>query len=193
VVSAGGTSVMRNAANDYYYAQYCWGGSGGGYSMIEDSSPHTWTGGNIGPWANFQYPIYGGVADGSVAYRTTPDFSFNADPASGVFVYSDYYCGGWCVVGGTSVSSPSLASIVNRAGNKLGACLINAINSTCWFTTAENNLAYGTLAAASAYGASFTDVTVGSNGSYYGPGTSNAVKGYDTCTGLGAAHTTANK
>jgi len=194
VVSAGGTSVMRNAANDYYYAQYCWAGSGGGYSMVEHSST-TFTGGNIGAWADFQYPIYGGVTNGSVAYRTTPDFSFNADPASGVIIYCGYACGdypGWYYVGGTSVSSPSLASIVNRAGNKLGTVHLNAITgNNAFFTTAENNLTYATLPAASAYGSSFTDVTIGSN---WGPfGSSSAIKGYDTCTGLGAAHTTTNK
>jgi len=180
VVSACGVSTIRNAANNYYYADYCWAGSGGGFSNTETWS-NTFTGGNTGLWADFQYPIYG---EGT---RVTPDFSFNADPASGVWIYSGYWCGGWCTVGGTSVSSPALASIVNRSGNKLGTVHLNAVTgNNGYFAALENNLTYATLPAASAYGASFYDVTVGSNGT-------SAVKGYDLCTGLGSARHTTDK
>ena len=52
--------------------------------------------------------------------RSAPDFSFDADPHSGVSVYDSTQCqglSGWLVFGGTSVSSPSLAGIVNLAGH----------------------------------------------------------------------------
>ncbi len=126
----------------------------------------------MGPWANFQYPIFGQNA------RVTPDLAFNADPASGVYVYSGYN-GGWYTVGGTSVSSPSLASIINRAGNKLGSAFIVPLVDNAYFTTAENNLIYSQLASATAYKTNFYDVKTGSNGS-------SAVASYDECTGVGS-------
>ena len=99
----------------------------------------------MGPWANFQYPIFG------KSQRRTPDLSSNADPASGVYVYSGFN-GGWFVVGGTSVSSPSLAGIVNRAGNVLGSVFLTPVTGgSNWFNTEENNLLYAQLATARAY------------------------------------------
>jgi subtilase family serine protease len=172
VVSAGGTSVVR--VNGDFYAEYCWAGSGGGTSQYETYTS-SWTGGNLGPWANFQYPIFG------QSNRRTPDLSFNADPASGVFVYSSYGAGGWVVVGGTSVAAPSLASIVNRAGNKLSSLNANAITSGAYFSTEENNLLYSELNGALDYPTNFYDVTVGSNGAPLG-----AVAGWDYCTGVGS-------
>jgi kumamolisin len=173
LVSAGGTSVERNSANGAFYAEYCWSGAGGGTSTYETWT-NTWNGGgNIGPWANFQYPIFGETA------RATPDQSSNADPASGVYVYSGYN-GGWFVVGGTSVASPSLPSIVNRAGNRLGSYQLNAITgNNAYFTTGENNLLYAELSTIDDYKTNFYDVKVGSNGSA-------AVKGWDYCTGVGS-------
>lgn len=172
VVSAGGTSVERT--NGYFYAEYCWAGSGGGTSQYETYTS-SFTGGNVGPWANFQYPIFG------QSNRRTPDLSFNADPASGVLVYSSYGAGGWVIVGGTSVSSPSLASIVNRAGNKLSSLNVNAIIGGAYFSTGENNLLYSELNGAEDYPTNFYDVTVGSNGGPLG-----AVAGWDYCTGVGS-------
>jgi subtilase family serine protease len=177
LISAGGTSVLRNASNLYFSSEACWGGSGGGSSTYE-TYVTSWTGGNVGPWANFQYPIYGGTF--GPAHRQTPDLSFNADPASGVEVYSLYGWGGWVQVGGTSVSSPSLASIINRAGNRLGSVFLTPITGGGdWFSTWENNLLYSQLATAKAYATNFYDVTTGSNGT-------SAVKSYDLCTGVGS-------
>ncbi|HMD16651.1 MAG TPA: S53 family peptidase [Terriglobales bacterium] len=177
VVSAGGTSVYRSTKNAHYSYQGCWSGSGGGVSAEETyitTAGVGFTGGNMGPWANFQFPIFGR------GNRVTPDLSFNADPNSGVYVY-DEYNGGWFQVGGTSVSSPSLASIINRANNRLGTVFLTAITGDGdWFNTEENNLIYSQLATNTAYAANFYDVTKGSNG---GPA---VVKSYDECTGVGA-------
>jgi subtilase family serine protease len=127
LVSAGGTSILRNASNDYFVSEACWSGSGGGPSAYE-SWANTWTGGNMGPWASYQYPIFGDGQGGSfTGYRHTPDLAFDADPASGVYIYSRYGAGGWTVLGGTSVASPSLAGIVNRAGNRLGTVNIQQV------------------------------------------------------------------
>jgi len=178
VISAGGTSVYRNAANAHYSYQGCWSGSGGGVSSQETyitTAGIDFTGGNMGPWANFQFPIFGR------GNRVTPDLSFNADPNSGVYVYSGYN-GGYFLVGGTSVSSPSLAGIINRSNNRLGTVFLTPIRGGGgdMFNTEENNLIYSQLATNTAYKTNFYDVTKGSNG---GPAVG---KSYDECTGVGA-------
>jgi subtilase family serine protease len=127
----------------------------------------------MGPWADYQYPLFGQSS------RATPDMSFDADPASGVWIYSQYGAGGWTVVGGTSVSSPALASIVNRAGNKLGSVFISPITGGGWFNNEEDNLLYSQLPTGKAYKANFYDVKTGSNGS-------SAVANWDYCTGVGS-------
>ena len=173
VISAGGTSVYRKATNDYYYSEGCWSGSGGGVSA-QETYVTSWTGGNIGPWANFQFPIFGQTA------RVTPDLAFNADPNSGVWFYSQYGLGGWAVVGGTSVSTPALASIINRSNNRLGSVFLTPITSGGdYFNTEENNLIYSQLPTYAAYKTNFYDVKTGSNG---GP---KVGASYDECTGVG--------
>lgn len=174
LISAGGTSVIRSSSTLKFSSESCWGGSGGGPSTVETYTT-TWSGGNIGPWANFQYPILG-----LSATRNTPDMSFDADPASGAYVYSAYGLGGWGVIGGTSLASPSLAGIVNRSGNRLGSVfLTKATGDSDWFSTWENNLLYAQLATAKAYKSDFYDVKTGSNGV-------SATASWDYCTGVGS-------
>lgn len=174
LISAGGTSILRTTGTLKFNSESCWGGSGGGPSTIENYTT-TWSGGNVGPWADFQYPIFG-----QTSFRTTPDMSFDADPASGAWVYSAYGLGGWSPVGGTSLASPSLAGIVNRAGNKLGSVFLTpATAGADWFSTWENNLLYAQLATAKAYKSNFYDVKTGSNGV-------SAVASWDYCTGVGS-------
>lgn len=180
LISAGGTSILRNASTLKMSSESCWGGSGGGTSTVETYTT-SWTGGNTGPWANFQYPIFG---QGS---RNTPDMSFDADPASGAWIYSGYGLGGWGVVGGTSLSSPSLAGIVNRLGNKLGSVFLTpATSGSDWFSTWENNMLYSQLATAKAYKTNFYDIKTGSNGV-------SAVASWDFCTGVGSPRGTLGK
>jgi kumamolisin len=174
LISAGGTSILRNSSTLKYSSESCWGGSGGGPSTVETYTT-TWSGGNVGPWADFQYPIFG-----QSSTRTTPDFAFDADPASGAWVYSAYGLTGWGVIGGTSLASPSLAGIVNRAGNKLGSVfLTSATGGADWFSTWENNLLYAQLPTAKAYKSNFYDVKTGSNGV-------SATSSWDYCTGVGS-------
>lgn len=170
VISAGGTTVNRDA-NENFLNESCWSGSGGGVSAYEvwQSTPSVTNG--MGPWTNFQYPFAG---EGP---RQTPDLSFNSDPNSGVYVYDTYGYGGWLQVGGTSVASPSLAGIVNGANNRLG----QAPNIGGFYTSEENNLIYDQLFAHTAYPTNFYDVTTGSNGTGHNAGT-----GYDQCTGVGS-------
>jgi len=153
VVSAGGTSVQRDTQGNYtgevvWNNQY--GGTGGGPSVYE-SRP------------GYQNQIVGIVG----SQRGTPDFSFDADPATGVSVYDSTPCqgrSGWLVFGGTSVSSPALAGIVNAAGHLYASSDI------------ELSTLYGNLG----NGSEFRDITSGACGSHA------AGTGWDYCTGVGS-------
>jgi len=176
VVAAGGTSILRDSSTGAFSSEACWGGSGGGTSSVETYAT-SWNGGaQMGPWANYQYQIFG------MANRSVPDISFDADPSSGAWVYSNYGAGGWLVVGGTSLSSPALAGIVNRAKNELGNVYLYPINNNDgYFTTQENNYLYSQLPTHTTYTKNFYDVKTGSNGCGTG-----AVVSWDYCTGIGS-------
>lgn len=163
VISAGGTSVLRNSADDSFNSESCWGGSGGGTSKYETWSAAT----------GYQYPLFGENA------RATPDFAADADPASGAYVYNQYSCGGWCVIGGTSLSSPSLASIVNRANNRMSTWFGFSVDSYGYFYAGEHTLLYSQLPAATNYYQNFYDIVSGSNGC-------KVAASWDYCTGVGS-------
>ena len=149
VVSAGGTSVNRNGSGAFV-SETGWSGSGGGPSAFE-------------PKPTYQ----SGVAGTSATQRSAPDFSFDANPNTGVSVYDTTRChgaSGWLVFGGTSVSSPSLAGIVNLAGHFYA-------NSAMELSTI-----YGNRTNAS----DFRDIVSGSAGSF------SCGVGYDFVTGVGS-------
>ena len=148
-VSAGGTHIIRDGSGNLT-GESCWSGSGGGISLYE---------------ALPQYQLIIGNITGPK--RGTPDMSAIADPNTGVGVYSTTGCNGWCQVGGTSVSSPVLAGVVNAAGS--------------FFNLTERQLskAYGEYRTPGIYHQDFFDVISGSNGS-------PAKVGWDQCTGLGS-------
>jgi len=172
VVSAGGTTINRDASENFL-SESCWSDSGGGSSTVEQwASPPSIENG-MGPWTDYQYGLAGGTPFTS-PYRSTPDMSFDADPNSGVWVYDSDDGGAWYVVGGTSVSSPSLAGLVNAAGNKAGSTAGGP-----YYEAQELGLIYSQLLLTKAYATNFYDVTTGSNG--YSAGT-----GYDQCTGVGS-------
>jgi kumamolisin len=148
VVSAGGTRINRDAAGNFL-SETGWSGSGGGPSSFETR------------------PAYqNGVSAIVGAQRGSPDFSFDADPATGVSVFDSTPCqglSGWLVFGGTSVASPSLAGIVNLANH-------NAASSDVELTTIYQNL--GT--------ANFRDILSGTAGGF------TAQAGWDFVTGVGS-------
>ena len=97
----------------------------------------------------------------------TPDLAFDANPNTGVWVFdSNPVLGtGWFVVGGTSVSSPSLAGIVNAAGSFAAS------------SQAENQVLYKEKES------DFNDITYGN----CGLSMSNFARiNYDLCTGVGS-------
>jgi len=148
-VSVGGTRIVRDSNGNFTGEEDCWNSSGGGISIYEALPQYQLILGNIlGP------------------KRGTPDMSADASPNSGAAVYSTTGCGGWCQVGGTSLSSPMFAGIVNAAGN--------------FYNLTLNQLSkeYMEYRNPGVYHQYFYDVTKGSNGS-------PAKVGWDQCTGLG--------
>lgn len=151
VVSCGGTSIVRNSTTGDFVTEQGWSGSGGGGSKYE-------------PRPSFQDVIVSIVG----TKRGTPDLSFDADPYSGVWVYDTTPCSGmsgWMVFGGTSVSTPALAGIVNLAGHFYGA--------------SEQGTIYDTYNS-SEYGIDFRDITSGSARKF------SATGGWDFVTGVGS-------
>jgi kumamolisin len=150
-VAAGGTHILRDS-NGNLTGESVWSGGGGGISQYE-------------PLPNYQL-IIGNLTG---PHRGSPDISADADPNTGVGVYSTTGCGGWCQVGGTSVSSPVLAGIVNAAG------------SFRQHSPSELATLYGWYRNPGLYHAYIYDVTSGSNGGSCG----SAKVGWDQGTGLG--------
>jgi len=151
VVSAGGTTVRRNPATGAFLSEYPWDSAGGGVSYVE-------------PRPSYQSAISSLVGN----YRGTPDLSFDANPNTGVWIY-DSDIGGWTVVGGTSVSSPALAGIINAAGSFYAS------------TSAELTAIYSNRSNT----ADFRDITVGFCGPYGGY---SGATGWDMCTGIGVVN-----
>jgi subtilase family serine protease len=152
VVSAGGTTINRNGSGAFT-SETAWSGSGGGPSKYE---------------AKLAYQ--NGVAGTDPTKRSAPDFSFDADPASGVAVYDSTRCqgsSGWLVFGGTSVSSPSMAGIVNLAGHT------NSSSNTVGELT--------TIYANRTNASEFRDIVSGTAGGF------SAGAGYDFVTGVGSS------
>ena len=99
VVAAGGTRINRSKGN--FLSEVGWSGSSGGKSVYE-------------PIPAWQAPLKNMLGN----KRGTPDFSAIADPSTGPAVYDADGNLGWFQIGGTSVSSPLLAGVVNGDGYK---------------------------------------------------------------------------
>jgi subtilase family serine protease len=165
-VTAVGGTTLKTATNARGWTETAWSGAGSGCSAYE-------------PKPAWQH-------DTGCAKRTVADVSAVADPASGLAVYdtnnscgSSNFCDflislgavqgldGWAQVGGTSLSSPIIASVYTLAGNAVTA----------------GSYPY-------AHTGSLFDVTSGSNGSCGGSYLCTAGTGYDGPTGLGTPNGT---
>jgi kumamolisin len=161
VVAAGGTRINRDASGSFV-SETAWSGSGGGPSQYE-------------PRPSYQ-DIIQSIVGGA---RGVPDYSFDADPNTGVSVYDSTSCkgaSGWLVFGGTSVASPSLSGIVNSAGSNTSS-------------TAELSLLYQgvTNNGLTINNSSFRDILTGTAGSF------TAKTGWDFVTGIGSTWTLSGK
>lgn len=152
VVSCGGTSVNRTS-NGTFVSETGWNDTGCGPSAYE-------------PRPSYQNAVASVVG----AKRGVSDFAFDADPNTGVYVFDStplWGEEGWWILGGTSVSSPSLAGVLNLAAT--------AGNGFAASTAAEEARIYGSLGNAHA----FRDITSGTDGRY------SCKVGYDFITGVG--------
>ena len=166
VLAVGGSSLLVNADNSYD-SESGWGyyssgagtfiGSGGGLSQFESEPAFQ---------ANVQ----------STGSRTTPDVSFLADPATGVWIADNFNLSAdspFEIVGGTSLAAPSwagLLALTNQGRVASGERAFNADSPT------ETQQALYALPQ-SAYNV----IASGFNGF-------NAGSGYNLVTGLGTPH-----
>jgi ricin-type beta-trefoil lectin protein/IPT/TIG domain-containing protein len=99
VVSVGGTSLNSSSSG---YTETVWGSSSGGEGTGSGCSGYE----SKPSWQT----------DSGCSDRTDNDVAAVADPNTGVAVYDTYDQNGWLVVGGTSASSPIIASVYALAG-----------------------------------------------------------------------------
>ncbi|KTD15278.1 S53 family peptidase [Legionella hackeliae] len=157
VISAGGTSVIRDVQGNFLM-ETAW-------STNPDTPVGEKSGGSGGPSLYESRPAFQNSVMRIVGKaRGTPDISFNADPKTGVCVYSTVH-GGWLKDGGTSVSAPALAGIINSANRRA--------------KTTQEELTYIYNSAIKNYHAYWHDILEGNNGF-------PALVGYDFVTGLGS-------
>ena len=144
VVAVGGTHLTRGGGSRGW-TETAWRGAGSGCSAM--------------------YPKPSWQTDPLCSNRTVGDTSAVADPATGVAVYDSYRSRGWIVLGGTSVSSPIIASVYALKGNAKQLDYAHSIYK------APSRFLY--------------DITSGSNGNCGGTYLCTAVPGYDGPTGMG--------
>ncbi|MBY8877383.1 S53 family peptidase [Actinacidiphila acidipaludis] len=154
-VTAVGGTTLSTASNSRGWTETAWSRAGSGCSAYNSA-------------------LSGAAASGTgCTRRAEADVSAVADPSTGVAVYdSTTYQGlsGWLVFGGTSVSSPVIASVYALAGNS---------------ASIDNNYPYR-------HASSLNDVTSGSNGlCLLAPSQwCHARAGWDGPTGLGTPNGT---
>ena len=157
VISAGGTSVLRDVQGNYI--------GEAGWSSNPTTPIGSKSGGSGGPSLYEPRPAFQNSVMKIVgSARGTPDISFDADPQTGVCVYSTVH-NGWLRDGGTSVSAPALAGIINTANRRA--------------TSTQNELSYIYNQAIKNYHTYWHDILDGNNGF-------PALAGYDFITGLGS-------
>lgn len=147
VVAAGGTTIKRNTSGAFTGEQF-WTGGGGGVSQF------------------VPLPFYQKNRDGITGTkRSIPDISSDADPNSGVAMYDADGGFNWIQVGGTSVSAPTLAGVINAAGS--------------FKSNSKQELLklYNEYSNATQYKQLFRDITKAD---------SHCKVGWDVCTGIGA-------
>jgi len=95
VVAVGGTT-LNVSSSGAYLSETAWSGSGGGPSSQEREP-------------SYQTSVQ------HTGMRTAPDVAYDANPSTGVYVYSSYPVSGysgWFDVGGTSAAAPQWAALI---------------------------------------------------------------------------------
>jgi subtilase family serine protease len=145
VTSVGGTTLTKTSGGRGW-KETVWSGTGSGCSTKSEAKPS---------WQH----------DTGCAHRTDNDVAAVANPSTGVAVYDTYDQFGWLEVGGTSVSSPIIASVYALAGTPTAG-------------TYPSSYPY-------AHTSSLFDVTSGSDGGCSPAYLCTAGVGYDGPTGWG--------
>jgi len=156
VTAVGGTS-LSTASNSRGWTESAWGSSSGGEGTGSGCSGYE----TKPSWQT----------DTGCTHRTNNDVSADANPNTGVAVYDSYTEGGWLEVGGTSESSPIIASVFALAGSPVAG-------------TYPSSYIY-------AHTSSLFDVTSGADGSCSPAYLCTAGTGYDAPTGWGTPDGTA--
>jgi hypothetical protein len=156
VTSVGGTSLSAST-NTRGWTERVWGtasgGTGTGSGCSADSAKPSWQ------------------TDTGCTKRTDNDVAAVANPSTGVAIYDTYDQHGWLEVGGTSASSPIIASVFALSGPPAAG-------------TYPSSYLY-------AHPGSLFDVTAGANGTCSPVYLCHAEAGYDGPTGLGTPEGTA--
>jgi len=157
VTAVGGTSLTRSSTARGW-TETVWGSSAGGEGTGSGCSKFE---------GKPSFQTHKGCS-----HRIDNDVAAVADPNTGVAVYDTYDQGGWLEVGGTSASSPIIASVFALAGAPAAG-------------TFPNSYPYADPSA-------LNDVTSGADGSCPAhPFLCHAKVGYDGPTGLGTPNGTA--
>ncbi len=96
VTAVGGTSLVKASGTKRGWTETVWNGTGSGCALYE--AKPSWQ------------------TDTGCSMRTQNDVAADANPNTGVAIYDTYDESGWLEVGGTSVSSPIIASVFALAG-----------------------------------------------------------------------------
>jgi subtilase family serine protease len=89
----------------------------GGTTLNSDGSETAWSDAGGGCSAYVSKPSWQSSSVTGCSRKAVADVSADADPNTGVYVYDTYGYSGWYEVGGTSESSPIIASVYALAGN----------------------------------------------------------------------------
>ena len=108
VVAVGGTELAQDASVARGWSEWVWSGTGSGCSAYEPAPP----------WQQPDASCTGSFTDGQGRARTFSSRIYGdvAYAADGVAVYDSGQLGGWGVLAGTSIGSPSIAAIYGLAG-----------------------------------------------------------------------------
>ncbi|MEU1628322.1 putative Ig domain-containing protein [Streptomyces sp. NPDC020096] len=178
-----GVAITVSAGDSAYGAEYPAASqyvtSVGGTALTRDSSARGWSESvwntssteGTGSGCSAYDPKPSWQKDTGCSNRTISDVSAVADPATGVAVYQTYGGSGWNVYGGTSASSPIIASVYALAGTPAAS-------------TDPASYPY-------AHASALNDVTTGNNGTCSPSYLCTAGPGYDGPTGLGTPNGTA--
>lgn len=172
VIAVGGTSLSLTATGRYQ-TEIGWSGGGGGISGVELAPGYQVNNGVVN---------YGYGAFGYAAYRSTPDVSLVADPATGVAVYDSFHAPGWAAVGGTSLAGPLFSAILAGADQARASKGLPPLSTFAGDPGSVQARMYG-IYASPYYHTVFHDITAGNSGGVFGY---YAGVGYDLVTGLGS-------